>query len=104
MHIQFSTNNNIEGYQRMADYFSGTIEESLKRFDDKITGIYVHLGDENSDKSGSDDKKCSIETRLAGLKPVAAVHHADTIEKAIHGATDKMKRVLEHTLDKMRNH
>ena len=104
MHIQFNTDNHIEGYQRMEEYFSGEIEHSLKRFEDKVTGLYVHLGDENSDKFGTADKKCSMEARLAGLKPVATIHHADTIEKAVHGATDKMKRVLDTTFDKMRNH
>jgi hypothetical protein len=104
MHIQFNTDNHIDGYQRMENYFSENIAIALKRFEDKVTGLEIHLGDENSDKFGTDDKKCSIEARIAGHQPVAAVHHADTIEKAVHGATNKIKKVLETTFDKMRTH
>ena len=104
MHIQMNTDNHVEGYQRVENYFATNIEAALQRFDDKITGLDVHLGDENSDKFGTDDKRCMIEARLAGLRPVAVVHHADTIEKAVAGATSKIKRVLETTFDKMKNH
>ena len=104
MHIQFNTDNHIEGRERMAAYFSPIVAETLKRFEDKVTGLEIHLGDENSDKFGTDDKRCSIEARIAGHQPVAAVHHADTIDKAVNGATAKIKRVLETTFDKMRTH
>ena len=104
MHIQFHTDNHVEGYQRMETYFSSEIAESLKRFEDKVTGLEIHLGDENSDKFGTDDKKCTIEARIAGRSAVAVVNHADTIEKAVHGATAKIKKVLETTFDKMKTH
>lgn len=45
-----------------------------------------------------------IEARVAGLKPVAVEHHADTIEKAVSGATDRIKHALEHTFGKMNAH
>ncbi|MBF0693775.1 MAG: HPF/RaiA family ribosome-associated protein [Flavobacterium sp.] len=104
MHIQMNTDNHVDGYQRVENYFSSMIETALERFDDKITGLDVHLGDENSDKFGTNDKRCMIEARLAGLKPVAVVNHADTIDKAVSGAIDKMKKVLDTTFGKMRTH
>lgn len=104
MHIQMNTDNHVEGYQRVEKYFSSMIETALERFDDKITGLDVHLGDENSDKFGTDDKRCMIEARLAGIKPVAVVNHADTIDKAVSGAIDKMKKVLDTTYGKLRTY
>ncbi|HEY0045391.1 MAG TPA: HPF/RaiA family ribosome-associated protein [Flavobacterium sp.] len=104
MHIQMNTDNHVEGYQRVENYFASQIQTALERFDDKITGLDVHLGDENSDKFGTNDKRCMIEARIAGIKPVAVVNHADTIDKAVHGAIDKMKRVLDTTFSKMRTH
>ncbi len=104
MHIQFNTDNHVEGYQRLQEYWSGEIANSLSRFEDKVTGLYVFLGDENSDKDTTGDKRCSMEARIAGLNPVAVVNHGDTIEAAVKGATDKMKKVLTTTFDKMRTH
>ncbi|HEY0092214.1 MAG TPA: HPF/RaiA family ribosome-associated protein [Flavobacterium sp.] len=104
MLIQIHTDNHIEGYERMEAYYSTQIEESLKRFSEKITSLQVHLGDENSDKFSSDDKKCTIEARIAGVKSVAVVNHADTIDKAVNGAVTKMKHMLETTFDKMKSH
>ena len=104
MLIQINTDNNVEGRERMENYFTSALENAFKRFEEKITRLEVHLGDENSEKFSTDDKRCMIEARLAGLQPVAVVHHADTIEKAVSGATDKMKKVLETTFSKMKNH
>ena len=102
MHVQFNTDNNIEGYQRLQDYFSTTLSESLSRFDDKITGLKFFLADENSEKEGQRDKRCTLEAHVAGLKPIAVTEHADTLELAVSGATDKLKKVLTTTFEKMR--
>lgn len=104
MLIQFNTDNHIESRERMEAYWTSVLETSLKRFEDHITRLEVHLGDENSDKFGTNDKRCTIEARLSGKPPIAVVNHADTIEKAVSGATDKMKRVLDTTFDKMKTH
>lgn len=104
MQIQFNTDSTIEGHERMQAHFTTVIAEHFKRFEDKITRVEVHVGDENNEKFGLDDKRCLIEVRLAGKNPVAVTNHADTIEKAISGATDKMKKVLHTTFDKLKTH
>lgn len=104
MQIQFNTDKTIEGHERMQNHFSAEIEEKLKRFEDKITRLEIHIGDENSDKFGLDDKRCVIEAKLAGLNPLVVTHNADTIEKAFSGAADKIKKVLTTTYDKMKSH
>lgn len=104
MQIQFNTDSTINGHERLQTYFSEELEKTLSRFDDKITRVEVHLGDENKDKFGIDDKRCLIEVRLAGLNPLAVSHNADTIEKAFSGASDKIKRVLGTTFEKIKSH
>lgn len=104
MKIQFNTDKNIEGHQRLETYFTGEMEKSLARFDDKITRIEVHIGDENSDKSGVNDKRCMIEARPANLQPMAVTAHADTVEKAFHLALDKIKKSLSTTFEKQKEH
>ncbi len=104
MQIQINTNNHVDGHERMETYFREEITTALKRFEDKITRIEVHLGDENSHKSGTADKRCNIEARIAGMHPVAVTNHSDTLEKAIDGAIDKIKKLLDTTFDKMRTY
>lgn len=105
MHIQIHTDNNIEGNSRMDAYFSEVLGNSLKRFEEKITGLEVHLGDENSsEKFKANDKRCMIEAHVTGIKPLAVTNHADTVELAIKGAIDKMKHLLDHTFGKMQTH
>ena len=104
MQIQFNTDKTVDGHERMQSHFSEEITESLKRFEDKITRVEVHVGDENNEKFGVDDKRCMIEVRLAGKNPVAATNHANTIEKAVSGATDKMKKLLTTTFEKLKAH
>jgi ribosome-associated translation inhibitor RaiA len=100
MQIQFSIDCADDGHERIENYFTTVIKETLKRFDDKITGIHVHLADENGN-TGPDDKRCTMEAHAQGLKPVAVTNHADTVDKAIKGATEKLKHALDHSYGKL---
>lgn len=104
MKIQFNTDKNIEGHERLEVYFAEELEKDLARFDDKLTRIEVHLGDENSTKGGVNDKRCVIEARPAKLQPIAVTAHADTIEKAFFQAAEKIKKSLTTALDKQHAH
>jgi ribosome-associated translation inhibitor RaiA len=104
MQIQINTDNNIEGSARMSAYFTETLEDALSRFQEQITRVVVHLSDENAHKEGGDDKRCLLEARLKGLKPVVVSHNAENIEIAVSGATDKLVKSLESTIGKLRNH
>ncbi|WP_320816092.1 HPF/RaiA family ribosome-associated protein [Flavobacterium sp.] len=104
MIVQINTDKNIEGYSRMNEFFSGEIKKELARFDNKVTRAEVHLGDENGDKFGKNDKRCLIEVRVEGKSPIAVTTHADSIEKAFSEGIVKIKRSLDNTLEKMRAH
>ncbi|MEO8261542.1 MAG: HPF/RaiA family ribosome-associated protein [Pseudolysinimonas sp.] len=101
MHIQINTDSNIEGTEALAAQVKGVVESTLSRFSDRITRIEVHLSDQNSDKSGQDDKRCMMEARLEGRQPTAVTHQAATLDDAVDGAADKLKRSLESTLGRL---
>lgn len=103
MHIQINTDSNIEGREKLASYVKGVVEEGLSRFSDRITRVEVHLSDQNSDKDGQDDKRCVLEARLEGRQPTAVTHQAANVNDAVEGATDKLKRTLESTLERMKD-
>nr|WP_314838504.1 HPF/RaiA family ribosome-associated protein [uncultured Flavobacterium sp.] len=102
MTVQINTDNNVEGHARLKAYIQDEVATTLARFEEKVTRLEVHLGDENSDKGGVNDKRCTIEARPINMQPVAVTNHADTTEKAFHGALDKIKKVLETSFEKKR--
>ena len=102
MQIQINTDSHIEGSLRLEAYVKSEIEEGLKRFSDQITRVEVHLSDVNGQKSGEDDKRCVIEARLKGIKPVVVTHQAKTIDLALAGCTEKLKKSLDSTVGRHR--
>lgn len=104
MNIQFNTDNNINGSERLNEYFTTTLSESLNRFSNQITRLVVHLTDENSSKEGQNDKRCVLEARVEGLQPIAVTNHGNNIEQAVKGAVDKLKSSLDTAIGRMKNH
>ena len=104
MIIQINSDNNIAGTEGLSEYIQTTISENLKRFDEQITRVEVHLNDENSHKSGTGDKRCMMEARLEGMQPIAVTAHGDTIQNALKGALGKLKSSLDTTLGRLQNH
>jgi len=102
MLIQINTDGNIEGNDALAQQVEAVMRDTLDRFSERITRIEVHLSDENSDKKlGTEDKRCLLEARLAGLQPIAVSHQAATLEQAVDGAADQLKRSLDSTLGRL---
>lgn len=104
MNIQINTGNTIENSDRLQAYFSAELQKALSHFEDKITRVEVHFGDENGDKFDAKDKRCLIEARIANMKPVAVTNFSSSIEKAFDGALDKLKAVLKTTFEKQREY
>lgn len=104
MQIQINTDRNIEGHEALAAHVSGIVGSALSKISDHITRVEVHLSDENSDKKhGNDDMRCMMEARLEGLQPVAVTHHAQTLGQAVDGAGDKLCRLIDSTLGRLRD-
>lgn len=104
MKIQLNTDNNITASDELRASYSTLISEDLKRFEEHITRLEVHLSDENSHKDGIDDKRCMIEARLRGKQPIAVTNQANTIAQAIAGAVDKLKASLDTIIGRSRNY
>lgn len=105
MQIQINTDRNIEGHEALTAQVSSVVESTLSRISDHITRVEVHLSDENSDKkSGDNNMRCLMEARLQGRQPVAVTHQAATLDQAVDGAADKLIRLIESTLGRLRDH
>ncbi|TFZ00357.1 HPF/RaiA family ribosome-associated protein [Ramlibacter humi] len=104
MQVQVNTSNGIENKDSLERWASEFLNESLSRFSQDITRIEVQLRDTNSSRKGADDKRCTLEARIAGRDPVAATHYAPSQDEAFRGATTRLIHLLEHTLGKLDRH
>jgi ribosome-associated translation inhibitor RaiA len=101
MHIQINTDRHIQGHQEFLLKISTTLESALSRISNHITRLEVHLSDENGDKKGKDDKRCVLEARLEGHNPVVVIEQAETLDKAIDSAADKLFKRLDSMLERL---
>lgn len=104
MNIEVRTDKNIQGGERLISYVRAELTQEFQRYSERITHFSVHISDENGEKTGDHDKRCMIEARPAGMKPVAVTNKAANIDASIHGAIDKLKRSLEHLYEKKEHH
>ncbi len=103
MQIQVNASNGIANTETLDRWAETHLQDALDRFKHDVTRVEVHLSDENADKAGSADKRCTMEARLVHHQPLAVHHDGATQDDAIRGATDKLKRVIETTLDRARD-
>lgn len=103
MLIQFNTDNHVEAHQELAPDIIAQLESSLARFASQVTRVEVYLHDMNAERSGSADKRCTIEAKASGYDPVAVSNDAANLMTAFNGARDKLVRTLDRRFGKLRN-
>jgi hypothetical protein len=64
----------------------------------------VHLSDVNGDKESPNDKRCVLEARIEGWKPITVKSLANTHEKAISGAIEKIMKSLDKIFGQLKHH
>lgn len=99
MHIEINYRDGHSS-QSLDAKITATLESVLEHMADKITRIEVHLGDENSHKSGPADKRCLIEARPAGLDPIAVETHGEDLYDTFEEGARKLKRALTTRFEK----
>jgi ribosome-associated translation inhibitor RaiA len=101
MQVLVNSDHHITGSESVTQRVEGIVHDALDRFGDRITRVEVHLNDVNGDKLGDRDKRCMMEARLGGLKPIAVRHQAPTLADAIEAAAGKLERAIDRVLGKV---
>lgn len=102
MIVQVKTDNHVQGSAELTAEVEEVLEDALARFHPRVTRVEVHLSDVNSQQKHSDnDKRCVMEARLAGLKPVAVSHQGSTVAQAMEGAAETLQQTLLRTLGRL---
>ncbi|OSZ79877.1 hypothetical protein CAP36_01015 [Chitinophagaceae bacterium IBVUCB2] len=104
MTIQLNADKNLSIHEAFGNKLKDLLTDELSRFSEHITRIEVHLSDENGSKKGLDDKRCLLEARLEGMKPIAVTSFSDTHENAVIAAIDKLKSSLTKIIGRLRSH
>ena len=103
MLVQFNTDHNLTADQKLMSELEAELQQALGRFSSHLTRVEVYLQDNNADKSGPADKRCTMEARASGQDPFAASHDAPSVMEAFHGARDKIIRMLDRKFEKLRH-
>jgi ribosome-associated translation inhibitor RaiA len=103
MKIQLNTDTNVEGSLALSEETEVVVARALTRFEDRLTRVEVHLGNESARRTTGEDFRCLVEARPAGLEPVTATKHAATLDEALDGALDKLVTLLSSKFDRLEN-
>ncbi len=103
MQIQVNTDKNVTGSEGLIASSTSLISQELNRYSQQITRVEVHFSDEDGNKDGVNDKRCLVEARLAGMKPIAVSNLANTHEQALTGALDKLNASLERLTGRLKD-
>lgn len=90
----------IEKTDPIDDHIATAVDHAIGRYADRVTRVEVHIGDLNKGKGGHDDKRCMMEARPAGEKPVAVEAVGDDLYSVITDASQKLARVVGKKLDR----
>jgi ribosome-associated translation inhibitor RaiA len=101
MQVLVNSDHHITGDLIVTERVEAIVEASVDRFADRVTRVEVHLNDLNGPKHGAKEKRCMMEARVGGHKPLAVSHEAPTLLEAIGGCADKLERALEHMLGRL---
>ncbi len=103
MTIQINSDNNLTVHKEFRAQLQSHISEELSRFSENITRLEVHLSDENGQKDGVNDKRCLVEARVEGIKPIAVTNIANNHEQAVEGAIEKLKATLDTKFGRLKD-
>lgn len=102
MIIQFNTDHNLKGSEKVISFLKELITKQLSRYEDHITRLEVHLSNENGPKEGPNKIRCLIEARVQRRQPVAFTNNANNYQQAVTGAIEKLIGTLDKMADKLK--
>lgn len=102
MQVQVRHDDNLPGDRNA--WITRTVEGALARYGTQITTVEVHFADEDGPKNADGAIRCTIEARPAGFEPLAVTAHGSEMAGALDGALEKIERMLDSQLGRVRDH
>jgi len=92
--VQINSDKTIVVSAGLKRFLEGEVSRVLERFSTRLTRVEIHLSDVDNQKAGQADKRCLVEARPAGAKPLSASAKARDVASAVSEASGKMQRLL----------
>jgi ribosome-associated translation inhibitor RaiA len=91
----------VKHSQAIESWAEERVRAQLGHLTEKLTRVEIHLRDDNSaSKSSPDDKRCVMEGRIAGRRPLAVDHAGADLYKVIDQAAGKLSRAVKNDLER----
>lgn len=94
MKIQVNSDKTIAVDAGLTRFVEGEVSRGLEMFAIRLTRVEIHLSDVDNKKRGQADKRCLIEVRPTGARPLSSSAKATEMASAIGAALGKMRRLL----------
>ena len=91
----------IQSSDALRHHVHDAVEAALKHVAEKVTRVEIHLRDDNAGKSAANDKRVTMEARLAGKQPLVVDHATDDLYKSISEAASKLGRAVKNKLERV---
>ena len=104
MIININTDSNIQNTAPLKDHVMSVLTDQLKRYENRISRVEVHLSDQNAYKKAGKDIKCTIEARPDGFDPMTVSELTDNLHQSIKVATEKLVFKLQSEFERRRNY
>jgi hypothetical protein len=100
MQFQFNSDNRVSGDAAVAEQLEALVRGRLSRIADHLSRVEIHVGDVNGPRGDGDDKRCAVEVRPNGMKPISATDQASSVEAAVTSATNKVLAAYDRQIGK----
>jgi ribosomal subunit interface protein len=104
MIININTDSNIQNTELLKDHITSVVTDQLKRYQDRISRVEVHLSDQNAHKKTGKDIKCTMEARPDGFDPMTVSEITENLHQSIKVATEKLVFKLQNEFERRRNY
>ncbi|MBT8484001.1 MAG: ribosomal subunit interface protein [Phycisphaerales bacterium] len=90
----------IRGNDTLTAHVTQAVEAALSRYADRVTRVEVHLHDDKQKRRGPDDKRCTMEARPAGGRPLAVEARSGDISAAASDCAEKLQRAVARDFER----
>lgn len=94
----------IQGSETIEQHIHEQVDKALGNLGEQVTRVEVHLRDDKQKRDAHNDKRCTMEVRLAGMEPLVVEDRGADIYAVISQAADKIKRIARREADKRQDH
>lgn len=95
---------NIDKSDSLEQSVRDAVTDKLGHLTDKLTRVEIHLYDDSSPtKQTPGDKRCLMEARPKGMKPMIAESNGDDYYKVVNNTAAKLSRAVQKTMDRLAN-